>query len=81
MKKKNENSNSTHLKLAFSEGSWLDQALWTVNRFKTADKRLASRTAQNIFSPSAVLYIVCEGDNFIIEYLNCLEKSYDFLPA
>ena len=49
-------------KLAFSEGSWLD-SLWTVNRFKTADKRLASRTAQNIFLLSAVLYMVCEGDN------------------
>ena len=46
--RKNENSNSTHLKRAFSKGSWLD-SLWTVNRFKTADKRLASRTAQNIF--------------------------------
>ena len=60
--RKNENSNSTHLKRAFSKGSWLD-SLWTVNRFKTADKRLASRTAQNIFLLSAVLYIVCEGDN------------------
>lgn len=68
---------STHLNLALkAHGLTSFKQLTILKRLKTFGLENREKCIVTLSS-----FMVCEGDNLILEYFNCLEKSQDFFSA